>query len=457
MSTARAHRQARTLRLLLSAVLLAAPLLSIACSGGPGSPPGSVHVLTIPDDTVNPVMDRYLDRGIDAAEDEEATAVVIRLDTPGGLVTSMDDIVQRILASRVPVIVYVTPSGGQAASAGTYITYASHVAAMAPGTTIGAATPVSGSGEDLGEDLRNKVVENAVAKIRGLAELRGRNADWAEDAVRNGTSATATDAFELGVIEYIATDLDDLLAQVDGVTVELQDGEETVLETGSAEIAYNDQNFVERFLGILADPNIAFLLLSLGSLAIFIEIIHPGAIFPGVFGAIALLFGFFALSVIPFNWAGVALILLAFVLFGLELFVTSGGVLGAGGIVALILGGSLLTSGNPPGFQVSPWVVWPFAAVLGGLVIFVFVNVFRVRRMPAVVGAESAVGRRVVARSPLDPTGMVMMDGEYWTAESEEGNIGPGEAAIVTEIKGLKLKVRKQDGEGADDVPPTSD
>lgn len=435
-------RRPSSVRLALFMLPLVLGTAFFACAGGPDTAPGSVHVLTA-EGTVNPVMKQYLDRGIDAAEDEEAGAVVIRLDTPGGLITSMDGIIQRILNAEVPVVVYVWPSGGQAASAGTYITYSSNIAAMAPGTVIGAATPISGTGEDLDGDLRNKVIENSVAKITGLAELRDRNAEWAEDAVRSGASATAAEALDLGVVEYIATDLDSLLTQVDGDTVELHNGREVVLETAEAPVAYNDENIIERFLSIIADPNIAFLLISLGSLALFIEILNPGSIFPGVFGVIALLLGFFALSVIPFNWAGLGLILFAFILFGLELFVTSGGVLGVGGVIALILGGMMLTSGNPPEFRVSPWVVYGLAAVLGGLVLFVLVNVFRIRRMPPRTGKETVVGRTVVARSALDPQGFVFFDGEYWSAEAEEGSVEPGQEVVVTEMNGLKLKVRR--------------
>jgi len=448
-------RRAKRVRLAVALVLLLYPLLVIGCTKGPETEPGAVHVLTT-DGDVGPIMERYLDRGIDAAEDADATAVVIRLDTPGGLVTSMDNIIKRILESEVPVVVYVWPSGGHAASAGTYITYASHVAAMAPATQIGAATPISGSGEDIEGDLRNKVVNDSVAKIEGLAELRDRNAEWAEEAVREGASIDAEEALEIGVVEYIAEDLDDLLAQINGAEVDLQNGEQVVLATESAQVAYNDENFVEEALGVLANPNIVFLLLSLGSLAIFIEIMNPGAIFPGVFGSISLIFAFAALTVLPFNWAGVALIMLAFILFGLELFVTSGGVLGIGGVVALILGGSMLTNGNPPEFTVSPWLIWGTAAVLGGLVLFVLANVFRIRRMPALMGAETIVGRTVKARSALDPRGFVFMDGENWTAVSEEGNISPGEAVVVTEINGLKLTVRKAP-EGAQDVPAATD
>ena len=446
MTLYRAKRM-RQVRLFLFGGFIAVAALLLACNSGPDTSPGAVHVLTT-DGVVNPVMDRYIDRGIGAAENREAAAVVIRLDTPGGLLSSMDDIIQTILASEVPVIVYVSPSGGQAASAGTYITYAAHGAAMSPATVIGSATPISGTGADLEGDLRNKVIENSVEKIRDLAALRGRNADWAEDAVRKGISAPSSEAVGLNIVEYIADDLDDLLQQIDGQSVELQGGEEVVLETAGAEVAFNNRNLVERFLDVLADPNIAFLLLSLGSLALFIELFNPGSIVPGVFGVIALVMAFFSLSVIPFNWAGVALIMFAFILFGLELFVTSGGVLGVGGAVALVLGGLMLTSGNDAEFRVSEELIIAVAIGLGAMVMFVFVNVMRIRTMPAKVGMSTFVGRTVVARSALAPEGFVMMDGEIWTAEAEEGEIKPGDNVIITQIKGLRLKVRKQKPEG---------
>ena len=440
-------KRMRQVRLFLFGAFIAVAALLIACNSGPDTSPGAVHVLTT-DGVVNPVMDRYIDRGIDAAEDREAAAVVIRLDTPGGLLSSMDDIIQNILASEVPVVVYVSPSGGQAASAGTYITYASHVAAMSPATVIGSATPISGTGADLEGDLRNKVIENSVEKIRDLAVLRGRNADWGEAAVREGISAPSSEAVGLNIVEYIADDLDELLQQIDGQSVTLQGGEDVVLETAGAEIAFNNRNFVERFLDVLADPNIAFLLLSLGSLALFIELFNPGSIFPGVFGVIALVLAFFSLSVIPFNWAGVALIMFAFILFGLELFVTSGGVLGVGGAVALVLGGLMLTSGNDAEFRVAEELIIFLAIALGALVMFVFVNVMRIRTMPAKVGMSTVVGRTVVARSALSPDGFVTMDGEIWTAESEESGIESGDSVIITQIKGLRLKVRKKKPEG---------
>ena len=438
----------RTLRVAASFLVILFGASVLACAGGPDAPPGAVHVLTA-DGTVNPVMERYLSRGIGAAEDEQANTVVIQLDTPGGLSSSMDKIVQRILSAEVPVVVYVTPPGGQAASAGTFITYAAHIAAMAPGTVIGSATPINAGGGDIEGDLRNKVLENAVAKIRALATERGRNADWGEDAVRKGISAEANEALQLKVVEIVARDLDDLLQSIDGRSIVLQNQSRVELRTAEAPVVYNNRNFIESFLALIADPNIAFLLLSLGSLALFIEIVNPGQIFPGVFGVISLLVGFFALSVLPFNWAGVALILFAFILFGLELFVTSHGILGIGGAVSLVLGGLLLTSDNPPEFQVSKWLVFGLAAVLGAYIVFVLLNVVRIRRMPPQVGVETVVGHAAVARSALDPAGFVFMDGEYWSAESEDGAVQPGQSVVVTEIKGLKLKVKKGHAEPA--------
>lgn len=437
----------RPLRLAIAATLLILGVVGFACGGGPGAPPQAVHVLTA-DGVVGPVMERYLDRGIDGAEDEDAEAVVIQLDTPGGLITSMNDIVKRILSSKVPVVVYVSPQGGQAASAGTFITMAAHVAAMAPATRIGAATPVGSGGEEIQGPLGDKVTNDAAEQIKGLAELRERNEEWAESAVRDAVSANASEALELDVVDLIANDLDQLLDSVDGRQVTLYPDRDVTLQTANAEVVFNDMNFIERFLDIIADPNIALLLLSLGTLAIFIEIVNPGVIFPGVFGVIALILGFFALSVLPFNWAGVALILFAFVLFGLEIFVPSGGILGVGGVVALILGGLLLTSGNPPEFQVSRWLLIGLAAAMGAMVLFVLVNIVRIRTMPAQTGVESIVGREAVTRSALDPDGFVFFDGERWSAESEGGTIGEDERVVITEVHGLKLKVKKERQEG---------
>ncbi|HXG42326.1 MAG TPA: nodulation protein NfeD [Dehalococcoidia bacterium] len=426
---------------LLSLLLLA---LAPACAG-PAAEPGAVHVLTA-HGNVGPVMARYIDRGIDHAEDEEASAVVVQLDTPGGLLTSMDDIVKRILAARVPVIVYVWPPGGRAASAGTFIVMASHVAAMAPGTSIGAATPVSIGGEP-DETLRDKATNDAAARIRDIALLRGRNADWAEAAVREAASASSEEALRIGVVDLVAASLGELLLQVDGRQVTLQDGRTVTLQTASAPVVHNGISLAERALDVLADPNIALLLLSLGTLALAYEIFNPGAIFPGVFGIIAIILGFFALTVIPFNWAGLALVLVGLALLVLEGFITSHGVLGIGGVVSLVLGALFLTGGNPrfagPDIEVNRWLVYGLAAALGLFFAFVATNVVRARRQPALMGPETMVGRRAVARSPLTPSGFVLLDGEYWQAEAEDGEVQPGEAVVVTAREGLRLKVRK--------------
>jgi len=447
MSTALRRRRVNRIRFVLAAFAVFFGLLTFACKAGPDASPGSVHVLTT-DGDVNPVMDRYIDRGITAAEDDEAAAVVIRLDTRGGLLTSMDDIIERILAAKVPVIVYVWPDGAHAASAGTYITYAAHVAAMAPASTIGAATPIDGSGNDLDTDLRNKLINDSVAKIRGLAELRGRNADWAEDAVRNGTATHASDALDLGVVDYVEPDLPALLRDIDGKSVTLQSGSQVRFATADAPVAHNDMNWIEDLLDIIADPNITFLLLSIGGLALFLELFNPGAIIPATVGVICLVLAFFSLTVLPFNWAGLALILFAFILFGAEIF-TSHGLAGAAGSVSLVLGGLILFSGNPQDFQIDKWVIFAIAAPITLMFLFGFASALRIRRQPPSMGKETMVGRVAVAKSPLTPRGFVFMDGANWTAEAEDGNIDTGDKVVVTEIRGLRLKVRKLNPEGA--------
>jgi membrane-bound serine protease (ClpP class) len=422
-------------------LLLAALALVATACGGPGGPEGAVHVLKA-DTDVNPVMERYIDRGIDQAEDAKAMAVVIELDTPGGLMSSMEDIVKRIEEDRIPVIVYVSPKGAKAASAGTFITMAANIAAMAPSTRIGAASPVGTGGEDIEGTLGKKVTEDAVAFAKSIANYRGRNAQWAEQAVREAVSATETEALQLNVVDLVADDLPSLLAAVDGRQVQLANRSVT-LATKDATVVHNNMNFAESFLNLISDPNITFLLLSLGSIALFFEIVSPGHIFPGVFGAIALVMAFFSLSVLPFNWAGLILIFLAFALFVAEIFVTSHGILGIGGVVALILGGLLLTWGNPPAFQVNRWLIYGMAAAAGGFFLFVVTSIIRIRRQPAVTGVNTLIGRRAVARSPLDPAGMVFVDGEHWSATVEDGRVEEGEEVVVTAIQGLKLIVRK--------------
>jgi membrane-bound serine protease (ClpP class) len=404
-----------------------------------------VHLLTWKG-IVNPVMERYIARGLDTAERSDARAAVIKLDTPGGLDSAMRDIIQRIEASRVPVIVYVSPSGGRAASAGTFITMAGHVAAMAPNTSIGAATPISSSGDDIEGALGRKVTNDAVSYIRGIAELRGRNADWAEKAVRDAVSVNQNEAVSLNVIDFVATNLDDLLAKSDGRQVEVQSAtggpRSVTLRTSGAPVFDNGTNFFEELLYRIADPDIAFLLLSLGGLFLISEIFHP-TFLAGIVGVVCLILAYFSLGSLPTNWAGVALILFGFALLTAELFVSGFGVLGIGGVVALILGGLILTGGNETGFQVSRWLVFVLAALIGAFLLLFIGSLVRLRRMPAQSGRESLIGKQGTTRTRLDPRGVVWVAGERWDAVAEDPPIEEDTPVIVTETAGLRLHVKR--------------
>lgn len=430
----------RALRLALFALVALLPLAAACARHVAGD--DAVHVLTA-DGDIQPMMQRYIDRGLDEAEHDHARAAVIRLDTRGGLDESMRKIIQRIESAEVPVIVYVWPQGAWAASAGTFITMSAHIAAMAPSTNIGAAHPVAAGGGDIEGTMGTKVENNAAAYARSIAELRGRNADWAEKAVRESVSASADEAVANHIVDLKADNLDDLLQQVNGRQVTLEDGRQVTLRTADVPVVYNGRTVVERLLSLISDPNIAFLLLSLGFLGILVEFLHPGIFFPGVFGAIFLLLGFFALGTLPVNWAAVALIALAFVLFGIEVYVSGFGALGAGGIISLIAGGLLLTSSSNPQFQVSRWLIVGIAVVSGAFFMMVVSALYRTRRMPAYMGQEALVGRAAVARSDLDPQGFVTLEGERWRATADDGPVRAGERVTITAVEGLKLRVRR--------------
>ena len=420
----------RPLRRGVIALLLVAGVLAalLAACGGDDAPDGAVHLLTI-DDEINPVVADFIDRAIDRAEDHRATLVVIQLDTPGGLVSATDDIVQRIESARVPVAVFVSPLGARAASAGAFITLAAHVAAMAPSTQIGAAHPIAGGGEDIEGELGEKVTNDAAADIRAIAQLRGRNADWAERAVRESISATATEALDLNVIDLIATDLADLLAQIDGRSVTLlPDQPPVILRTAGAPLVKTEMSIFEQFLNLISDPNIAFLLLSLGGLALFIEIIVPGHFGPGIFGVIALIVAFFSLGTLDTNPAGIALVVLAFVLFLVEAFNPGLGIFGAGGLVSLILGGILLISDTPDAEQVSLWVLGTGGAIIAAAILALWFLILQARRRPPVpvVVADRIVGKVGIVRSALVPYGTVLAGAELWSARSDGGAIAAG-------------------------------
>jgi membrane-bound serine protease (ClpP class) len=446
-------RAARRCVLLLFAVVLLA--LGLAGCTTSIKEKNAVHVVTI-DGTINPVMARYVDGAIGAAEDSQAAAIVLRLDTPGGLDTSMRDIVQRIESSRVPVITYVWPPGARAASAGTFITLAGNVAAMAPNTAIGAAHPVGAGGQDITGTEGEKVTNDAAAYITGIAKLRGRNATWAESAVRQSISADEQEAVQLNVVDLIAPDLPSLLTAVNGRTVQLLSGPAT-LQVANAPVVEDNMGLLQHFLLVLSDPNIAFVLISLGLAGIAIEMLHPGFVLPGIVGAISLLLGFFSLDTLPVNWVGVLLILLAFGLFIGEIFVGGFGVLGVGGIVSLILGGLLLTSTSNPEFQVSRWLIYGWAAVIAVFFLMIMSTIIRMRRMPATTGTLALIGRAAVARSPLEPSGQVFLQGERWQATSEDGPVQVGQRVIVTGVRGLHLTVRRAPSEGKAEPPAGDD
>ena len=439
----RVHLPPRRFRIALAAALLLAGL-GVTCGRSVGER-DAVHLAKF-DAQVNPVSARYIDRVIDEAERTDARAVVIEIDTPGGLVSSMEDIVQRIQSSKVPVIVWVAPSGAKAASAGTFITMSAHVAAMAPSTRIGAAHPIDATGGDIEGDLGGKVENDAAAYARSIAEERGRNQDWAEDAVRDSVSASASEAVELGVVDYVAQDLDDVLRQAEGRSVKLDGQQVTLSGLAEAPRASNNMTLVEQLLMIISDPNIAYLLLSLGGLGLLIELFNPGVFFPGVFGSISLIIAFFVLGTLPVNWAGVALILLAFVLFAGEIIVTGFGALGVGGVISLIAGGLLLTSSEQAEFRVSRWLVVATAVVLGAFLMTFIAAIIKTRRRPAAMGTLAMVGNKAIARSDLDPAGFVFVEGERWKAVADEADspIQRGEAVTITAVKGLTLSVRRR-------------
>ncbi len=431
------------------AAALAAALAALAlASCGRSFEPGAVHLLTV-EGNVDPVLERYVDRGIGDAEENAARAVIIRLDTPGGLLDSTRQIVKRIDRSDVPVIVWVAPSGARAGSAGTFITISAHVAAMAPGTNIGAAHPISGTGEDIGEDLREKVTNDAAALIRSLAQQRGRNAEWAEKAVRESASISATEAADLNVVDFVAEDVESLLAQSDGRQVELPSGM-TTLEVAGARVIKNDMTYWEQFLSLIADPNLAYLFLSLGGILLLIGLLSPGTFVPETVGFVMLVLGFFALSVLPWNWVGVVLLLAAAALFVGEAFTAGFGFLGIAGIVCLILGGLFLTDTTNTDFQVSRWFVLGLGGVAGVFILMASHAIIRTRRMPAYAPGEALVGKAAIARSDLDPGGIVFLNGERWRAVAENPPVREGERVRITQVSGLTVVVRREQEEQHD-------
>ncbi|MBI4682231.1 MAG: nodulation protein NfeD [Nitrospirae bacterium] len=392
---------------------------------------------------VNPVMSEFITKSIDAAEKEKANVLVIELDTPGGLDTSMRSIVKKIIASEVPVVVYVSPSGARAASAGVFITIAAHVAAMAPGTNIGAAHPV-GVGGKMDKTMAEKAVNDAAAYIKSLAEKRGRNAGWAEKAVRESVSVTEQEALKLNVIDIVAPDIKSLLDTIDQREVESSAGKRTI-QTKGVKISYKEMGLRHKVLDIISDPNIAYLLMLLGFYGLFFELTNPGVILPGVLGAFSLILALYSFQTLPVNYAGLLLIILAIVLFILEIKVTSYGMLSIAGLVSMTIGSIMLFDSPLPFFQLSLKVILP-AVILTTLFfsLTVYLAVKAYRRKP-VTGAEGLIGLEGAARTDVHHMGQVFVHGELWQAWSDEP-VKAGEKIIVEKVEDLKLKVKKAGG-----------
>jgi membrane-bound serine protease (ClpP class) len=462
-------------------VLLTATVFSLAVASWRASgQPAIIAVLDI-DGAIGPATSDYVERGLDKALAEGATLIVLRMDTPGGLADSMRAIIRDILAAPVPVVGFVAPSGAHAASAGTYILYACHIAAMAPGTNLGAATPVqigggfpprpdpapddqtedesgsrpAGDGEDAPADdqgeedaaprrpptagMEDKIVNDAVAYIRSLAQLRGRNADWAERAVREAASLSATEALAENVIDLIAADLDQLLAKLDGRRVEIR-GEELVLATAAHEIVRYEPDWRTEILSLITNPNIAYILMLIGIYGIILEFYNPGMMFPGVVGTISLLLALFAFQVLPVNYAGLALIGVGIALMVGEMLMPSFGALGVGGIVAFVVGSIMLMDTDAPGFGISWQVVGGVSLTAAALLLLLMAMLSRSQRRAVVTGQEEMVGSRARVIDWQSGAGRIRVHGEIWRARGP-ADLAAGQEVKVIAIDGLTLEV----------------
>lgn len=419
---------------LLRIALLCASLIPTAASAN------LVHVL-VWDDAITPVTRSAFQVAIQDAKDADAEALVIKLDTPGGLLDATRDIVSDFLESDVPIIVWVAPSGAHAASAGAFITMAAHVAVMAPGTNIGAASPVNAGGGEMDSTMANKVFNDTAAFARTIAERRGRNVEWAEEAVRRAVSATATEAVELTVVDFLAESLTDVLEQADGRTVELPDGEH-VLALADPTVDHRELSFRFRLLSLLANPNIAYILMMLGIYGLFFELQNPGAIFPGAVGALCLILALYSMQTVPMNVAGILLIVTGAILFLLEIKIQSFGLLTIGGAVASILGALMLFDSPEPALRASLGVVLPVTLLTVGLFVLAIGLSVRTMRSKPTTGMEGLVGEIGVVTKGLDPRGKIEVHGELWNAQAEEP-VEPGDSVEVLSVQGLLLRVKK--------------
>ncbi|MBI5694550.1 MAG: nodulation protein NfeD [Nitrospirae bacterium] len=429
----------KTFRLILFVVLIAVSA-ALAVAKDSGVRVDAVKV----DGVINPVTAEFLDKAVNQAAVDKAEALVILLDTPGGLDTSMRLMVKTITGSPIPIITYVSPSGARAASAGVFIMMASPVAAMSPGTNIGAAHPVSVGGEKVEAEMARKVENDAAAYIRSLAQKNGRNADWAEKAVRESVSISETDALNKNVIDIVAPNLDDLLAKVDGRKVVTSMGERT-LHTKGAAVVWHEMGARLRLLKAISDPNVAYVLMMIGMLGLFFELSNPGLILPGVLGGISLILAFYSFQTLPVNYAGMMLILLAVVFLIAEVKVTSYGLLAVAGVISLVLGSVMLIDSPLPYMRISLSLILPAAATITAFFMILVRAAVRARGARVSTGAEGMVGAYGDARTDIEPggSGDVYVMGSHWSAYSDTP-VRKGERVVVTAIEGLKLKVTRK-------------
>ena len=386
---------------------------------------------------INPGTAMYVTRGLENATKKGAGLALIRVDTPGGLASSMRTIVKAILNSPIPVVVWVGPAGSGAASAGVMVTVAAHIAAMAPGTNIGAAHPVTAGGKDIEKTMSDKVVNDMAAYARGIAEDKGRNGEWVEKAIRESVSITADEALKNNVIDLVAKDIDDLLQLLDGKEVNVTGGKIT-LKTAGMKKTYFRPSWRDKVLKTISDPNIAYILMMIGLAGLYFELSHPGAIFPGVIGAISLILAFFSFQTLPVNYAGLLLIVLAIIFFIAEIKVTSYGILSIGGLISMTIGSIMLFED----VGVSLKLMMPTIILVGGFFVVVASLAFRAYRAKPKSGMDGLLGEVGVVKERIDPEGLIFVHGEYWRAIARE-RVEPGEKVEVESVDGLVLKVKK--------------
>lgn len=392
---------------------------------------------------IGPVTDTYFKRALEEAKANDAMCLVVEMDTPGGLMDSMKDIMQKIINSEIPVVVYVSPGGASATSAGVFITLSAHVAAMAPNTNIGAAHPVmigENGEQQMSKEMKEKITNDSVALIKTTADKKGRNMEWAEKAVRESVSATEKEALQLKVVDLVAANLTELLKSIDGLKIETVKGT-VFLKTSGAIIKEIPMSSTEKFLNVLSNPNVAYILIILGTYGLIYELASPMSIFPGVVGGICIILAFFALGTLPVNYAGLALLVFAFILFIIDIKAPTHGILTAGGIISMILGSIFLFNSDLPFYQVSWSIILGVVGTTTVFFVFIITTVLRSHKKKVTTGVEGLAGQKGIVKNPLEPKGQIMLDGALWRAITTGRYVKEGEEVVVKKVDGLTVYV----------------